>query len=122
MNYESPVFVSIVLYAIYILLAAAIGLTVWSAIRGVRKQAAEGDDACSGPSHFRIVIGTAVMLVVILVVSWLTAGTEPLTINGKTYTDVFWLRTSGMMISTALLLICIIAGLVLYREIRARLS
>ena len=110
---------SIVLYAIYILLAAAIGLTVWSAIRGMRKQAAEGSVAGGGISHYRIIIGTAVMLVVILIVSWLTADTEPLTINGKTYTDTFWLRTSSMMINTALLLICIIAGLMVFFGVRS---
>ena len=112
-NYESPLYIDIVLYTIYALLLAATVLTVWSAVRSLRLQGREGGRQHGVPAR-RIALIVAGGLVLTMAVSWLTAGTQPLTINGKPYTDELWLRASGMFITTALLLIGIIIILALY--------
>ena len=119
---ESPLFIDIVLYAIYVLLTAAILLTVWSVVRGFMLYGgmkARGYE--NGVPVRRIAWLTAGLLVVTLAVTWLTASTEPLNINGKTYTDIFWLRISDMFIITALVLIIITAGTAVFSILKSKL-
>ena len=105
-NFSSPLFVSIVLHAIYALLFIAVGVTVWSAVSSWRRGAMRS--TIHGIRSALIGLVTAGALVTILVVSWLLGSTKPLTINGNTYTDTFWLRTSDMMINTALILMAVL--------------
>ena len=104
---DSPLFIDIVLYTIYVLLAAAVLLTVWSVVRSSRYEV-RGAKYENGVPVRRIAWLTAGVLVVTLVVTWLTASTQPLNINGKTYADAFWLRMSDMLINTALVLIVVL--------------
>ena len=120
MNYASPVFVSIVLYAIYVLLLLAVGLTVWSVVRSIRLQGKCDDEAAKGLPQRSIAIFTAALLLVIMGAAWLFSSTKPLHVNGKTFTVVFWLRTSDMLIITPLVLVAIIAVLMGVAEIRRR--
>ena len=104
---DSPLFVDIVLYAIYVLLAVAVLLTVWSVVRSSRYEV-RGAKYENGVPVRRIAWLTAGVLVVTLAVTWLTASTQPLNINGKTFSDAFWLRMSDMLINTALVLIVVL--------------
>lgn len=106
-NYESPLFVDIVLYTIYMLMAVAVLLTVWSVVRGRRMQ----DIAEAAPHRVparRIALITIGVLVLTMLVTWLTASTDALTINGRTYSDTLWLRISDMLINTTLVLVALI--------------
>ena len=111
---DSPLFIDIVLYTIYVLLAAAVLLTVWSVVRGARCEVRDGNGEVRGTKYEngvpvrRIALLTAGLLAATLVVTWLTASTQPLNINGKTYSDAFWLRMSDMLINTAIVLIVIL--------------
>ena len=105
---DSPLFIDIVLYTIYVLLAAAVLLTVWSVVRPyVRGERCEVRGENGVPAR-RIAWLTAGLLVVTLAVTWLTASTQPLNINGKTFSDAFWLRMSDMLINTALVMIVVL--------------
>jgi len=110
---ESPLFVDIALYTIYALIAAAVLLTGWSVVRGFMLYGgmkARGYE--NGVPARRIAWLTGALLVVTLTLTWLTASTQPLYINGKTYDDAFWLRVSDMLIITALVLAVILVVLV----------
>ncbi len=118
---DSPLFIDIVLYTIYVLLAAAVLLTVWSVVRGFRRSGGVKVQGCeNGVPVRRIAWLTAGVLVVTLAVTWLTASTQPLNINGKIYADAFWLRISDMLINTALVLIVIVVGVMVFSEIKTR--
>ena len=120
---ESPLFIDIVLYTIYVLLAAAVLLTVWSVVRGFRRcggTKVRGYE--NGVPVRRIAWLTVGVLVVTLVVTWLTASTQPLNINGKTYADVFWLRISDMLINTAIVLIVMVVGVMIFSEIKTKIK
>ena len=120
---ESPLFIDIVLYTIYVLLAAAVLLTVWSAVRGFRRSGGlkvRGYE--NGVPVRRIAWLTAGVLVVTLAVTWLTASTQPLNINGKTFANAFWLRISDMLINTALVLVVIVSAVVIYSMLKSQCS
>ena len=70
----------------------------------------------------RIAWLTAGVLVVTLAVTWLTASTQPLNINGKTYANAFWLRISDMLINTALVLVVIVSIAVIYSTLKSQCS
>lgn len=107
-NTSSPLFVELLLCTIYLLLAAAVVLTAWSLVRGVRQQG-RGGTLSNGIPAGRIAWWTAALLLVVLLLTYAFGSTEPLQINGKTFADPFWLRTSDMLINSSAVLIVIAA-------------
>ena len=102
-GYETPIYVDIVLGTIYVLIAAAVLLSVWSAVRSYRRHCSR-DGRENGVPARRIALAVALLTVVALMVTWLTASTKPLNINGHNFDNGFWLHASDMFIGTAMLL------------------
>ncbi|MCR5680027.1 MAG: hypothetical protein K6G08_07465 [Prevotella sp.] len=119
-DYESPLFISIQLYAMYALLLAAAGLTVWSLVRSARMLGGSRQTDNGIPVR-RIAWLSVLLLVLTLLLTWLLADTTPLTINSKTYADVFWLRVSDMLINTSLILIIVAAAGTVWGVVRSRI-
>ena len=105
-DYDSSLFVSIVLYTIYVLLAVAVGVMVWSAVRGFLTKDKE-DFNSNGIPQRRIAISAVALLVGVMSATWLFASTKPLNINGTLFSDTFWLRTSDMLLITPLVLVIV---------------
>ena len=114
---SSPLFIELLLWTIYALLAVAVGITVWSVLRTMKKQG-PSERYSNGIAVRRIAWGTAAVLVVLLALTFLTGSTEPLIINGRPYNDTFWLRTCDMLINTSLALIVIAVICVTYSTFR----
>ena len=87
--------IDLILYTIYILLAVGTGLALWSALRHVRVTP--------------LMVGVGAGLLALFALTYLLADTTPLTINGRTFDDVFWLRVSDMLIWTSVVLMLIAA-------------
>ena len=101
-DFSSPTFVNVLLYCIYALLLVGVALLVWSAVRSVRRN--RGQSVSNGLPVRRIAWGVVALVIVVLGLTCLLANTQPLSINGRTFDDVFWLRTSDMLITTSLVL------------------
>lgn len=101
-DFSSPTFVNVLLYCIYALLLMGVALLVWSAVRSVRRN--RGQSVSNGLPVRRIAWGVVALVVVVLGLTCLLANTQPLSINGRTFDDVLWLRTSDMLITTSLVL------------------
>lgn len=114
---SSPLFIELLLWTIYALLAVAVGITVWSVLRTMKKQG-PSERYSNGIAVRRIAWGTAAVLAALLALTFLTGSTEPLVINGRPYSDTFWLRTCDMLINTALALIVIAVICVTYSTFR----
>lgn len=111
--YESPVFVELLLDSIYILLAMAVMLTGWSAVRSVRLR--KGQHEGGGVPVRGIAWGVFALLVLTLGATALLADVSPMTINGHMYDNTAWLRVSDMLINTSAVLmlvavVCLIVG------------
>ena len=138
MNYDSPLFVNIVLGTLYVLLAVAIGTVAWSVIRGWRRSTffdkrsggaernvlrrAKRQSRAQRSSSNVIAWGAAACLVVVMAVTWLLGSTRPLSVNGKEYADAFWLRTSDMFIYSALVLLVLTGVCVAVSQINETLK
>jgi hypothetical protein len=94
--YEYPLFVDLLLWTVYVLLAITVGLTLWSMLRSPSRLWKGG----TLPAWIAFAL-----LVLTLAVTCLLANTTPIVINGKTYADALWLRVSDMLIYTSLFLI-----------------
>ena len=105
--YESPLIINLLLIGIYVLLAATLGLTVWSMVHSLRQRDRKGQTR--GIASKRIAWGVAALLVTTLFLTCLTASTQPLLINGEAFDNRFWLRISDMLINSSLVLIVIAA-------------
>ena len=57
-----------------------------------------------------VAAGTALMLLL----TFLLASSAPMRINGLNYTDTFWLKASGMFVSTSLAMIFVAIAAVVY--------
>ena len=114
---DTTLLVDIVLWTVYALLAAAIGIAVWSAVHGVRTHERSKDPLASRRTSM-IGYATAALVAVVLLLTFLTGSTKPVVSNGQPFTDTFWLRVTDMFIFTSILLICVCSVLVAIAKFR----
>ena len=114
---DSTLLVDIVLWAVYCLLAAAIGIAVWSAVHGVRTHERSKDPLASRRTSM-IGYATAALVAVVMLLTFALASTKPIVSNGQPFTDTFWLRLTDMFIFTSFLLICVCSAIVAIAKFR----
>ncbi len=100
-------YVDIVLWLTYLLIVAAIVTTIWSIVRGWQRRERQSP-ALEVRHADKTGYLTTGLLVVTLAVTFLAGSSEPLPVNGKLFTDTFWLKATDMFIftSTILIIIC----------------
>ena len=114
---DSTFFIDILLWAVYVLLAATVAMAVWSAVHGVLTHESSADAMASRRTSM-IGYATAAVVAVIMLVTCLLASTTPVVSNGKPFTDVLWLRLTDMFIYTSILLICLCSAIVAVAKFR----
>lgn len=114
---DQTLIIDIVLWTVYLLLAAAVGGTLWSAIHGVRTHEQATDLMAS--RHASVTgYATVFLVVTVMVITYLLASAAPVVSNGQPFTDTFWLRLTDMFIFTSLLLICVCSAIVVIAKCR----
>ena len=112
-NFLSPAIADIVLWLVYITLAAALAASAFSVWHGLRFRR-KGSDVVNGVPAGRI--GWLVLLgfVLIMGLSFALGSTEPILTNGVRFTDMLWLRVADMFIYTSIILIigCFVSAIV----------
>jgi len=114
--YESPLFVELLLDSISLLIVAALALTVWSVVHSLHLRRGQADND-RVPAR-RIAWGVAALLVLTMAATALLADTTPLSINGRAFTDTFWLRMSDMLINTSGILMLVAVACVVGGEVK----
>lgn len=95
------------------LILATLGLGFWSVYRTLR----HADSAAINHNNIPVrKIGYAVGVgaLLLMVVTFALGSSDAMTINGVKYTDKFWLKASDMFIYTALILMLVAVGAVIY--------
>ena len=96
----------------------SVSVAVCAVVRGYRRRSRES--VVNGIPVARIAWGTLALLVASLVLTFLIGSSSPVTVNGKTFADVFWLKATDMFIYTILLLLVVAAGAVGYSAMRIK--
>lgn len=112
-NFNAPLFTDVLLVLMLLLTAGAIGVAAWSVVRAGKVNRGAERVVNNIPVRkigMAVGVGTAVMLLL----TFLLASSAPMRINGLDYTDTFWLRASGMFVSTSLLMIVVAIASVVY--------
>lgn len=112
-NFNAPLFTDVLLVLMLLLTAGAIGVAAWSAVRS-GKVSGGGERVVNNIPVRKIGLAVAVGTVIMLLLTFLLASSAPMKINGLNYTDTFWLRTSGMFVSTTLVMIFVAIAAVVY--------
>lgn len=103
------------LWLMYIAMAVAIIVTIVSMVRTVRLRTKD-EEVVNGVPRTRMAWIIVVVFLLCLVLTFLLGSAEPVTTNGKLFTDTFWLKAADMFIYTSLILIIgCFAGVVLSR-------
>ena len=115
MNIVSPVFADIMLWLMYIAVAAALAVTGLSVLKTLR-QRTKDDEIINGVPQTRIAWTVGFIFVAILAVTFLLGSSTPLITNGQLFTSIFWLKATDMFIyTTVILIIGCFAGVIVSR-------
>ncbi len=112
-EYNAPMLTDVLLVFTYAMLALAAGIAVWAVARG-RRMHRRDDGTQNGIPARRIAIATAAMLALTLALTFALGGSEPIAVNGKLFTDGFWLRLTDMFISTIAIMLAAAAAATVY--------
>ena len=103
--------IDIVLWTMYVLLAVAIGVALWSAVHGVITHE-RADDTLAARHTSMLGYATTAVVATTLAVTFLLGSTQPVVSNGQPFADTLWLRLTDMFIYTSLILICLCSVIV----------
>lgn len=108
--FNAPLLTDVLLVYIYLLLAVAAGVTVYSIVHGIRTRGRQ-DNTENGVPAARITIATWGITVALLIVTFACASTTPIKVNGHDFSEALWLRLSDMFIysSGIMILLAVVA-------------
>ena len=114
---EAPLYVDIMLAAVYLLLAVATAAAVYASWHGLRTHSSER--SMLDLRHAKAISYAALLLPVgCLVLTFLLGSAEPLLVNGRPFADAFWLRLTDMFIFTSVILILVCSAIVVVGKFR----
>ncbi len=107
---ENDILIDIIIIAMYVLLAVALGVSVWSAWNGVRTHQRR--------QSTRIGYSVAAAIATLLMLTYGTASTTALRSNGQVFNDTLWLRLADMFIFSSITLIIVCSVIVVIAKFR----
>ncbi len=105
-NFNAPILTDALLVFVYLLTALAVAVAIVAVVRGLRLKN-KTDRVVNGIPAAKIARGSAILLTATLVVTFALGSSSPLTINGVTYADTFWLKATDMFIYTSAVLLAV---------------
>ena len=112
-NFTAPLFTNLLLALIYILTLLAVDMGVWSLLRTLRVRGKS--ESIDNNIPIRKISYAVVFTTLGSMLLFFSAGSsQPMTINGVSYTDSFWLKMSDMFVCTSLFMIAAGVGVVIY--------
>lgn len=112
-NLGNYLLAEVMLWLMYAALLTAVVVAVISAVRSFR-QRSDSIASSNRVPRKRIAWGVTGFTVLLLVITCLAGSSQPLIINGISYTDRFWLKTTDGLIVSSAILILIAACFVVY--------
>ena len=106
---EAPLYVDLVIGAVYLLVAASVAVIGWSVVRQLRRR---------GRGVSRLSLWVAAGVALLLLLTWLTGSSQPLRVGGRLYSDAGWLRLADMFIHSSFILIALCSVIVIATKFR----
>ena len=109
----NDILIDIELVVIYLVILVTTVITIWSAVRSLKKRDRSQNIVNNIPVT-KIAYGVTALLVVCLLLTFLLGSSKPIQLGEKLYTDSFWLKISDMFIYTSGILIVVAVGCFIY--------
>lgn len=109
----NDILIDIELVVMYLVILVTTVITVWSAVRSMKKRDRSQNTVNNIPVT-KIAYGVAALLIVCLLLTFILGSSKPILLGEKLYTDSFWLKVSDMFIYTSGILIVVAVGCFLY--------
>lgn len=103
-NFNAPLFTDLLLVLMLLIAVGTVAVAIWSAIRSARI-CGSGDKVVNNVPVRRIGMWVSISTVVLLLLTFTLSSSAPMRINGLSYVDQFWLKASGMFVSTSIVMI-----------------
>lgn len=113
-DFNAPLLTGTLIVFQAVLVVIAVAVTVAAALRKSNRE----ERTVNGIPAARIAAAVAAGTLLIAVVTFAAGSSRPMTVNGNTYTDAFWLKTADMFVFTSLLLIIAAVGAVAFGTTR----
>ena len=104
---NEPMLTDVIMWLMYLLIAATAALTVWSAVRGIQNSKGTDPAATTGVPGGKITLFTVGLTIVSLVLGWITGlGSTEFTASDGTVTSAGWVTVVNVfMVSMGILLV-----------------
>lgn len=109
--------VDIILIVVYLMLASTVGVLIFSVVRS-GSMGGKSFMVVNGIPVGKILAIIAVAMVAVLALTFALGSGSTLTVNGKPYSEWFWLKTADMFIYTSALLLITASAFVVYGLVR----
>ncbi len=103
----------VMLWLMYAALLIAVVVSVVSAVHSLRHRYDSISSSNRVPRK-RIAWGVVAFVILLLLITCLAGSSQPLIINGISYTDRFWLKTTDGLIVSSVILMVVAACFVIY--------
>lgn len=112
-NFVEPLFTNALLLFMLLLFVAAVAVAVWSVSRSLKKRGKSERMDNNIPVKM-IAYGVVGLTFLLLIITFLLGSSSSMQVNGRVFSDVFWLKMSDMFVNTSLAMILIAAGAVIF--------
>ena len=112
-DFNSPLLTNVLLAFMFLLLVCTVCLSVWSVVTSLKKRG-KGERLYNGIPVKRNAYLVVLCTLLLLIVTFLLASSNPMSVNGKEYANVWWLKLSDMFICSSGILILIATGAVVF--------
>ena len=104
---NEPMLTDVIMWLMYLLIAATAALTIWSAVRGIQNNKGNDPAATTGVPGGKITLCTMGLLVVSLIIGWICGlGEDAFTASDGTVTSAGWVTVVDVfMVSMGVLLV-----------------
>ena len=103
------ILINVLIVLMEVLVVVTLGLAIWSRVSSVRKRSDEERSRLDKTGRW-----VALAWVLLFVILPLFASKTPILVNGNPYDDVWWLKTTDVMIYMSLLMLAAAASAIIY--------
>lgn len=115
-DFNAPLFMGALIWFSLLLIVCAAVAALFSAVKAMRVSSSEKIE--NGIPVKKISYITAASTGLMLAITFAFGSSSPLSINGKMYSDAFWLKAADMFVSTSLILLFAAIAAVVYGSTR----
>lgn len=116
-GYNAPLLTGFLVWFMLALIVGTMALMAWSMIHGIRMNSTSSRIINHIPARLIATI-VSVGTMTAFAICFALSDTTPVKVNGASYTDGIWLRTSGMFVGTSMLMIAVAVIAVIFGATR----